>query len=87
MLLYHGIIEPPDGMTNASVSATILRAAALDACSVVVERAHKLASAEPEFAWMQDMRESHLDAWLWNETKRKELRDIERFAKENTIFF
>ncbi|GAA5881639.1 hypothetical protein JCM3774_005705 [Rhodotorula dairenensis] len=70
-------------------SATRLRAAAVTACARIVQRAHDLSRRSPELEceWLAAWTEPELDAWIWNEAKRDELRGVERIAERGTAFY
>lgn len=66
-------------------SATRLRAASVTACARIVERAHALSRSDK--AWLADWTEPELDAWIWNEAKRDELREVARVAERGTVYY
>jgi hypothetical protein len=62
----------------------IFRAAALDACELIVQRAKERINA-PTF--IQKMTAPELDAYLWQIAKKGDTRNVVRFCDPNTIFF
>lgn len=73
---------PKDGPVLSTDQAYILRAAAIDACELITETAHKLS----ESAITVDL--PSLDMWLWAVAKdRADYRQLERFVLRDTIFF
>ena len=89
--------EPPaDGPSLTEKQAYTLRAAAVDACEMIVEVAHELDVSALEAAgvqhsvleWMKGMTLQDLDLWLWSVAKdRSDYRGLERFALKNTVMF
>ncbi|GAA5852516.1 hypothetical protein JCM9279_003482 [Rhodotorula babjevae] len=79
-------LSAPDTLLLASNSATRLRASAVTACAVIVERAHEL-SVEEGRGWLAAWTEQQLDGWLWDQSKRDELRKVERVAERGTVFY
>ena len=71
--------------------AYILRAAAIDACELIVEYAHSMDAAELEdrgLEWLREITLPDLDTWLWAVAKdRPDYRKLERFVLRNTLFF
>ena len=87
---------PNDGPNLTEEQAYILRAAAVDACEMIVEVAHELdehalkgAGAPPSaLEWMNKMTLQDLDMWLWSGAKdRPDYRKLERFALKDTVMF
>ncbi|KAG0659287.1 hypothetical protein C6P46_005217 [Rhodotorula mucilaginosa] len=68
-------------------SATRLRAAAITASARLVQRAHELSSTASDKAWLGEWTEPELDAWIWNEAKGPELRDLARIAEKGTVYY
>ncbi|KIY63346.1 hypothetical protein CYLTODRAFT_493971 [Cylindrobasidium torrendii FP15055 ss-10] len=63
----------------------VLRAAAIDACEILVEAARNSDTA-PE--WVRTLTLSDLDAWLWQVAKdRADFRRLERFVDRDTVYF
>ena len=66
----------------------ILRAAAIDACELIVATAKRLGETAPDRVWMKGMELSELDAWLWQYSKdRDDYRELDRFVDRDTVFF
>ena len=78
-----------EGPTLTHEDAYRVRAAALDAGTVVVEEAKKLAEAEPErYGWMREMTEADLDGYLWRVGKDDAaLRKVPRLVEKETIMY
>jgi hypothetical protein len=62
----------------------IFRAAAVDACEVIVQRAKEMSDGKP---FMKNMIAEQLDAYLWRAAKQGETRDVTRFCDANTVYF
>lgn len=73
---------PSEGPVLTEREAFILRAAAIDACELIVEY-----SRNREFAWGKlDL--PALDMWIWAVAKdRADYRKLPRFSLKNTVFF
>ena len=80
--------EPPiDGPTLSTEQAYILRAAAVDACEMIIEVAHSLDSAQVP-NWFKDIKLPDLDMWLWSVAKdRSDYRRLPRFVLRDTVMF
>lgn len=87
---------PRDGPSLTTEQAYILRAAAVDACELIVEVAHSLDSTTLEAAgapagtdeWMKKITTQDIDMWLWSIGKdRQDYRQLERFSLRNTVMF
>ncbi|OBZ68315.1 hypothetical protein A0H81_11782 [Grifola frondosa] len=79
---------PKEGPVVTPEQAYILRAAAIDACELIVQAAHELGASSEELAWMKDITAPELDAWIWAVAKdRPDYRRLERFVLRNTVFF
>jgi hypothetical protein len=79
-----------DGPSVTEDQAYILRAAAIDACELIVERAATLdQSSDAETpGWMNKMSLPTLDMWLWAVAKdRADYRALDRFAAKDTVYF
>lgn len=75
---------PTEGPTLTTDQAYILRAAAVNACELIVEKAHAL--NEP--SWLNDIQLPKLDMWLWSVAKdRPDYRRLERFVLRDSVFF
>ncbi|THH07764.1 hypothetical protein EW145_g3165 [Phellinidium pouzarii] len=89
--------EPPaEGPALSVDQAYILRAAAINACEIIVEVAHTLnestieaSGAPPEtLRWMQGITLQDVDMWLWSAAKdRPDYRRLERFSLRGTVMF
>lgn len=81
---------PKEGPLLTVEQAYVLRAAAIDACELIVEAAKELdVSGEPEdLGWLKGITLPELDAWIWAVAKdRPDYRKLERFALRNTAYF
>lgn len=82
---------PKEGPVLTAEQAYILRAAAIDACELIVEYAHSMDAAELEdrgLEWLREITLPDLDTWLWAVAKdRPDYRKLERFVLRNTLFF
>ena len=69
--------------------AYVLRAAAIDACELIVARARTLdVGGEVGLEWVREITLPELDAWIWAVAKdRPDYRKLERFALRNTAYF
>ncbi|KAF8520377.1 hypothetical protein BU17DRAFT_75631 [Hysterangium stoloniferum] len=77
---------PKEGPILSGPDACILRAAAIEACDLIVEEAHKVEG--DELAWLKQMNLPEIDAWIWAGAKdRPDYRELERFALRDTPFF
>lgn len=76
-----------DGPALSAKDAYILRAAAVDACEIIVQVAREEASEEDP-SWRRNMTLPELDAWLWSVAKdRKDYRALPRFAERGTAYY
>lgn len=65
-----------------------VRAASLEAGSMMVARAHMLAKQFPTHAWMASMTEAELDGYLWSVAKDDPaLRRVPRLSQRGTMMF
>ena len=85
---------PKEGPILTTEQAYILRAAAIDACELIVDTAHSLKDDElqgldgVDLHWLREITLPELDAWLWAVAKdRPDYRQLERFALRNTVYF
>ena len=81
---------PDDGPALTVEEATILRAAAVDACERIAEVAHSLdlESLAEDHKWIKRISLPEIDGWLWSVAKdRNDYRRLQRFSLRNTIFF
>ena len=62
----------------------IFRAAAVDACEIIVEIAREMPNAK-EF--IRNMTPGQIDAYLWQIAKQGSMRDVTKFCDLNTIYF
>ncbi|KAJ3931592.1 MAG: hypothetical protein NXY57DRAFT_1006748 [Lentinula lateritia] len=75
---------PNEGPVLTTDQACILRAAAVDACEMIVEKAREL--NEP--SWRKNIQLTELDMWLWSIAKdRADYRRLKRFVLRDTVFF
>ncbi|TFK88738.1 hypothetical protein K466DRAFT_488319 [Polyporus arcularius HHB13444] len=81
---------PKEGPLLTVEQAFVLRAAAIDACELIVQKAKTLdvSGHKEDLSWMKDMTPPELDAWIWAVAKdRADYRKLERFALRNTAYF
>ncbi|KAI0066154.1 hypothetical protein BV25DRAFT_1821040 [Artomyces pyxidatus] len=82
---------PHDGPVLTTDQAYILRAAAIDACELIVEYAHSMDAAELRelgLEWIKEITLPDLDTWIWAVAKdREDYRKLERFVLRDTVFF
>lgn len=70
-----------------------LRAAAIDACDLIVEKARAYVpngdeSEAETLAWIRSITLPSLDMWIWSVAKdRPDYRALERFAQIDTVFY
>ena len=72
------------GRETTAERSYIFRAAAVDACEIIVETAKTFPHA-PSF--IKNMTAAEINAYLWQLAKQGGLRDITRFTDPNTVFF
>jgi hypothetical protein len=76
-----------DGPALSARDAFTLRAAAVDACEIIVQTAREGAKGDDP-SWRRDMTLPELDGWLWSVAKdRKDYRDLPRFAERGTAYY
>ena len=87
-------LPPKEGPILTYEQAFILRAAAVDACELIVQTARNLTEQElhgedgKDLAWLRSITLPEVDAWIWAVAKdRADYRDLERFALRNTTYF
>ncbi|TDL24184.1 hypothetical protein BD410DRAFT_745504 [Rickenella mellea] len=86
----HKPLPPSEGPALSTEQAYILRAAAIDACEMIVEIAR---SSDPVALgagneWIKTIALPDLDMWLWAVAKdRPDYRKLERFVLRNTVMF
>lgn len=80
-LLIHYKILPS---STTSSSSTILRASSVNACHLIVQRAHELAAVEEKGkGWLSDWNEVGLDGYLWSLAKEGGRREgVQRVVEE-----
>ena len=81
---------PDEGPLLTVEQAYVLRAAAIDACELIVQYAKTLdvSGATEDLSWMKNMTLPELDAWVWAVAKdRPDYRKLERFALRDTAYF
>ncbi len=83
---------PKDGPSLTEEQACRLRAAAIDACEMIIEVAHEVASGKghdgQSLEWMKDIKLPDIDMWLWAVAKdRPDYRSLERFVLRGTVMF
>lgn len=78
--------EVNEGPPLNSEEAYALRAAAVDACEVIVEAAKQI-KMESGDAWINNLTLPELDGWLWAVAKEGRLRTLTRFAERGTVFY
>ncbi|KAH9945699.1 hypothetical protein B0H21DRAFT_822904 [Amylocystis lapponica] len=83
---------PKEGPRLTTEQAYILRAAAIDACELIVETARTLnldgLANGADVAWLKEITLPELDAWLWAVAKdREDYRKLERFVLRDTAYF
>lgn len=76
-----------NGPALSAQDAYMLRAAAVDACDIIVQAAREDAKDE-DASWRKEMTLPQLDGWLWAVAKdRKDYRDLPRFAERGTVYY
>ena len=83
---------PVEGPRVTPDQSYILRAAAIDACQLIVETAHSLDAealgGDGELKWITEITLPDLDMWIWSVAKdRQDYRALQRFVDQNTIYF
>ena len=85
---------PAEGSLVTADQAFILRAAAIDACELIVKTARELREDElsssdgKSLTWLREITLPEIDAWLWSIAKdRADYRSLPRFAQRGTMFF
>jgi hypothetical protein len=83
-----------EGPVLSNDQAFKLRAAAVDACQMIIETAHSFegtqASADEveSLDWIREITLPELDLWIWSVAKdRLDYRSLERFAQRDTVFY
>lgn len=85
---------PKEGPVLTVEQAYILRAAAIDACELIVAAARQLDATDlqgpngEDLQWLREITLPELDAWIWAVAKdRPDYRKLERFVLRNTTYF
>ena len=87
---------PKEGPILSVEQAFALRAAAIDACELIVQTARNLTDDEisqkekdsVSLKWLKEITLPELDAWIWAVAKdRPDYRKLERFVLTNTTYF
>jgi len=83
--------EPPkEGPALVGGASYALRAAAVDACEIIVVAAKdaRLAEDETHETLLHSLTLPQIDAWLWSIAKeRNDFRGLPRFADQSSLFF
>ena len=86
---------PKEGPILSAEQGFILRAAAIDACELIVETARSNLPDESltgtdgtDLSWLRKITRPEVDAWLWSVAKdRVDYRALPRFAQRGTVYF
>jgi endonuclease YncB( thermonuclease family) len=86
---------PKEGPVLSNGQAFKLRAAAIDACEMIISQARAFGASRQEegsgqesLAWIRQITLPELDMWLWSVAKdRPDYRALERFAQRDTVFY
>lgn len=81
---------PKEGPILTHEEAFVIRAAAIDACEIIVRAAKEIALPDDpqKEAWLRQITLPDVDGWLWAVAKdRKDYRSLPRFVERPTIFF
>lgn len=82
---------PKEGPLVTTEQSYVLRAAAIDACELIVKTACTIDMEILEdelITWLADLTLPDLDMWLWSAAKaRHDYRALERFVDQHTIYF
>ncbi len=82
---------PKEGPLVTTEQSYILRAAAIDACELIVETARTIDMEILEdelITWLANLTLPDLDIWLWSAAKaRPDYRALERFVDQHTVYF
>ncbi|EIN11942.1 hypothetical protein PUNSTDRAFT_62993 [Punctularia strigosozonata HHB-11173 SS5] len=83
-------VVPKEGPVLTTDQSYILRAAAIDACEMMIEVApgdHEQ-DVKDDISWIKSMTLPDLDMWLWAVAKdRPDYRSLERFVVKDTVYF
>lgn len=72
------------GRESTTERSFIFRAAAVDACGIIVQYARNLPGAN---TFIKAMKAEQLDAYFWRLAKKVSARNIIRFSDSNTVYF
>jgi hypothetical protein len=72
------------GRETTTERSYIFRAAAVDACEIIVQIAREMPKAKD---FIRNMTAEQIDAYLWKIAKQGSTRDVIRFCDPNTIYF
>jgi hypothetical protein len=75
-----------DGPTLTREEAYVIRAASVDACHSLRERAHTLASSHSR-PWLAKVTEALIDGFLWTQAKRPDLTVVPRLVEKKTFMY
>ncbi|KAJ3518116.1 hypothetical protein NLJ89_g59 [Agrocybe chaxingu] len=82
---------PKEGPVLTADQSYILRAAAIDACELIIEAVQSLDPASlnaSEVEWLPKITLPDLDMWIWAVAKdRSDYRALERFVARDTVYF
>lgn len=78
---------PRDGVLLKKEQAYLLRAAAIDACEMIVAEARSM-DFPSQLQWIKTITLPQVDLWLWAVAKdRADYRALSRFVERDTAFF
>lgn len=82
-------VLPKEGPILTETQAYMLRAAAIDACELIIDEARNTGDADGGVMdWVRDIQLPELDMWIWAVAKdRRDYRELPRFSLRNTEFF
>jgi hypothetical protein len=79
---------PKEGPLITRDQGYTLRAAAIDACELIVQAARSPEPGHTQPEWLTALMLPDLDMWIWSVAKdRPDYRALERFAEQNTVYF
>lgn len=79
-----------EGPRVTESEAYVLRAAAVDACELIISCAQNMSPSSPESTQLllDSITAVGLDGWIWSVAKdRADYRHLSRFVLRNTVFF
>jgi hypothetical protein len=81
-----------EGPVLTTDQSYILRAAAINACQLIIESAHELDASllpnDQSLDWIKGISLPELDMWIWAVAKdRADYKELERFVLRDTVFF